>query len=77
NSPSPADPNPIPAGFLMGRKCLRHFLHLMLLKQKDTLFNYSKIFARSFQAKAMLHSKNSFLATQPNRNQMALAIWTA
>ncbi|KXB66716.1 hypothetical protein HMPREF1863_00959 [Aedoeadaptatus coxii] len=39
--PLPRGPQPH-SGQHYNEKCLRHFLHLMLLKQKDTLFSYSR-----------------------------------
>ena len=62
---SPRAPSPIPAGFLIGRKCLRHFLHLMPFKRLDTFYNYSKNVARFFMQKQMSHSKNIFSRRSP------------
>ena len=42
-SPSPRTPTPILAGFLISRKCLRHFLHCMAFMQK-TSFIFGGIF---------------------------------
>ncbi|WP_232300090.1 hypothetical protein, partial [Aedoeadaptatus coxii] len=56
--PFPADPIPILAGFLIRRKCLRHFPHLMPCKQKETHYIYSIVIKKIPETECAFSRRN-------------------